>query len=98
MRGDGDLALLRRTLDEIQPIMSLFESHAAVIQQGLAQSRYPGARIESHHNLATALMRLVGAQKVSQYTDRAAEVGLAMQAGRVELLYRRLQASPAEGG
>jgi len=57
--------------------MSLFESHAAVIQQSLAQSRYPGARIEAHSNLATALARLLGAQKMSQYTERAGEPGCA---------------------
>ncbi len=97
-RGEADLQTLRRALDEIQPIMSLFESHAAVIQQSLAQSRYPGARIEAHSNLATALARLLGAQKMSQYTERAVEVSQAMRAGRLDLLYRRLHEPQAQGG
>lgn len=48
---------------------------------------FPNAHIESHFNLATLLMRLIGARKVAQYTDGLPQVSAVVASGSVELLY-----------
>jgi len=67
--------------------MTLLESHAAYVQGRLRQAYFPEARIESHFNLGTLLMRWVGAGKVAQYTDGLPKVAAAVASGSVESLY-----------
>lgn len=88
--GQPDLGQIRQLMGEIQPVMTLLESHAAYIQGHLQQFQFPQARIESHFNLGTVLMRLVGAGKVAQYTDGLPQVAGAYAAGKVDALYTGL--------
>jgi len=85
--GDPNLQPLLQIMGQIRPIMTLLESHAAYIQDRLREAYLPEARIESHFNLATLLMRLVGSSKVAQYTDGLPQVAAAVASGRVESLY-----------
>jgi hypothetical protein len=85
--GAPDLEQVRQIAAQIQPIMTLLESHAAYVQGRLRQAYFPEARIESHFNLGTLLMRVIGAAKVAQYTDGLPQVAAAVASGRVELLY-----------
>lgn len=84
---DTDIQHMRQMLEQVQPIMTLLESHAAYVQGLLRQTNFPKARVESHFNLATLLMRLFGAPKVAQYTDGLPQVAAAVKAGRLESLY-----------
>jgi len=85
-----DLMSMRLYFEQIQPIMTLLESHATYIQGYLKQVYFPEAHIESHFNLGTLLMRLVGAPKVAQYTDGLPQVAEAVKSGRIESLYASL--------
>jgi len=85
--GNPDLGQVRRIMGEIQPIMTLLESHAAYVQAQLKQARFPQARIESDFNLGTLLMRLVGAGKIAQYSDGLPQVSAAAASGRIDSLY-----------
>lgn len=88
--GYPDLGQIRRIMGEIQPIMTLLESHATYVQGRLKAARFPEGRIESHFNLGTLLMRLIGAGKVAQYTDGLPQVSAAVASGTVESLYAGL--------
>ena len=85
--ADPNFSQILRTIDEINPIMTLLESHAAYIQSILKQACFPNAIIESHFNLATLLMSLVGAQKLAQYTDGLPQIKAATASGNVGALY-----------
>ncbi|MHB9130706.1 MAG: hypothetical protein ACYDBB_06410 [Armatimonadota bacterium] len=74
-------------LDDVQRVMTLFESHAFYVQQTLAQSYYPTARITKHFNLPNLLIRIFGGKKIAQYTDALPEVEAAAATGSVDALY-----------
>jgi len=82
--------LINREMEKIKPIMSLLESHAHYIQAILKQKYYPGAKIESHFNIATILMKIFGKAKVSQYTERIFDVKKATTNGNINSLYSNL--------
>lgn len=86
----ADVKSLIPKMEEIRPIMTLIESHARFIQEHLKQTYFPNAKIESHFNLATLLMRLFGKQKISQYTEGLADVASAAKRGDVNSLFKRL--------
>jgi len=77
------------TLMEIRSIMTLFESHATVVQHTLNKNFYPDAMIESHWSLPTMIFHLVGAEKLSQYRDGIPMVVEAMERGTIDDLYQR---------
>lgn len=77
------------SVDQVKPIMTLLESHANFIQAILERDHFPNARIESHFNIATLLMRLLGRKKLSQYTDGIPAVADAMQQGTVDELFAK---------
>lgn len=85
--GAFDFDGFKESINEIQALMTLMESHAAVVQQKLVEEYYPEAKIESHWNLATLFFSLVGAKKVSQYQDGVPMVLAAMQRGTIDSLY-----------
>jgi hypothetical protein len=87
--GAFDFDGFKEAINEIQTLMTLMESHAAVVQQKLVEEYYPEAKIESHWNLATLFFRVVGAKKVSQYQDGVPMVLAAMQRGTIDALYRQ---------
>jgi len=87
-QGDASLQGLLRRIDEIRPIMTLIESHANYVQAVLAQTHFPGARIESHFSLATLLLRVFGRPKTAQYTEAIPTVAAATTAGDIDSLYR----------
>jgi hypothetical protein len=89
-RDHVDLQDTLRLLDQVQPIMTLLESHAHFIQDLLKQTTYPNARIEAHFNIATLLMRLVGVGKVAQYTDALPQVSAAAKAGKMDALFQNV--------
>lgn len=88
--GKADVKSLIPKMEEIRPIMTLIESHARYIQEQLKQIYFPDAKIETHFNLATLLMRLFGKRKISQYTDGIADVASASRKGDVDSLFKRL--------
>jgi hypothetical protein len=85
--GAFDFDGVKETINQIQELMTLMESHAAVVQQRLVEEYYPEAKIESHWNLATLLFSLLGAKKVSQYQDGVPMVLAAMQRGTIDSLF-----------
>lgn len=91
MRG-GSFADAMRTMQEVQPIMTLMESHAWHVQE-LLRERMPGARIESHFNLPSLLMRVFGRRKLSQYRGKVPAVRQAMADGTIQDLYANMQAA-----
>jgi hypothetical protein len=91
MHGEAvDLQRSRQIAEELRPIMSLIESHAAYVQQLVKLAYFPDARIETHFNLASLLMRFVGADKLAQYTNALPQVAQAAAAGKLESLYNSL--------
>jgi len=46
--GQVDLQKLRRYFEEVQPLMTLIESHASYVQGVLCQRYFPQAQIEHH--------------------------------------------------
>lgn len=87
----GGLAQALDKIGELQGVMTLLESHAHYIQQTLHRTRFPNAVIESHFSLPTLLLRLVGARKLSQYTDGIPTVQEAMARDEVDELYERVR-------
>jgi len=88
--GNADLKNLIQKMEKIRPIMTLIESHARFVQEQLKQIYFPNAKIESHFNLATLLLRMFGRQKMSQYTEGIADVASATKSGDVDSLFKRL--------
>jgi len=84
--GSGSVAALR-ALERLQEIMTLFESHAAYVEQSVKWLYLPRAEVVSHFNIATVLFRMLGAQKICQYTDGVPRVAAAAAAGAVDALY-----------
>ena len=74
-------------LARIQEIMTLFESHAAYVEQSVRRLYLPRAEVASHFNIAAVLFRMLGAQKICQYTDGVPRVAAAAAAGHVDALY-----------
>jgi hypothetical protein len=88
MKSDTtDIARIQMIFEHIQPIMTLLESHATYIQGKLKQTYFPNAQIETHFNIASSLMRLIGMPKIAQYTQGLPQVSAAVQSGNIELLY-----------
>lgn len=79
-----------RKIDKVKQLMTVIESHAYYVQQLLQQSHFPDAKIESHFNFATLLMKLFGQEKISQYTEGIPQVKAAMASGDIDSLYRSL--------
>jgi hypothetical protein len=90
MKSDTtDFTRMRLYFKQIQPVMTLLESHAAYVQGLLKQAHFPDARVETHFNIATLLMRLVGAPKMAQYTEGLPGVAAAVRRGNLDSLYAR---------
>ncbi len=87
----GGLPQAFEKIRELQGVMTLLESHAHYIQESLHRTRFPNAKIESHFSLPTLLLRLVGAKKLSQYTDGIPAVQEAVARGEVDELYDRVR-------
>jgi len=88
MKSDTtNITKMRLIFEQIQPIMTLLESHATYIQVFLKQTYFPDARVETHFNIAALLMRLVGMPKIAQYTDAIPQVAAAATSGNIESLY-----------
>jgi hypothetical protein len=85
--SDMDFRQTMQIMDEIQPIMTLLESHAAYVQGILQRTCFPNAHIESQFNLATLLMRLIGARKIAQYSDELPQINAAVASVKVNSLY-----------
>ena len=85
-----DFDLLHLAFEQVQPIMTILESHASYVQALLQQTYYPAGKIETPFNLARLLMRLVGGPKLAQYTDGLSQINAAYQAGDIERLYRSI--------
>ena len=88
MKSDiANIPRLRFIFEQIQPIMTLLESHATYIQVFLKQTYFPDGRVETHFNIAALLMRLVGMPKIAQHTDGIPQVAAAAKSGNIESLY-----------
>jgi hypothetical protein len=93
MRPKGLLDLWQKTND-VNRIMTLIEGHATWVHEQL-QRIYPNARIRRHHfSILTALLRIVAAAKVHQYTAGKRLVAQAGDPASIEELYR-VYAPPA---
>ena len=89
--GKAMLPTLRRLMETITPVMNLIESHALFVQALIGRTYFPHARLESHHDLASLLMRVFGRRKLRQYTDGLPAVAKAAADGTVESLYENLR-------
>ncbi len=89
-QSPGSLSLHEfiQTLKEIRTMMTLVESHAVFIQNVLAKSHFSQAQVEAHFSLPVLLFRLLGQEKISQYTDGLPAVAEAAAAGNVDMLFR----------
>jgi len=87
--GSADLKKLRGYFEEVQPHMTLIESHASYVQAILNQRYFPQAQIEHHSSLPALLFRVLGYGKVAQYTEGLPQVAAAMQQGNVDGLFRK---------
>lgn len=88
MKSDAtNITKMRLIFDQMQPIMTLLESHATYIQGLLKRTYFPDARVETHFNIAMLLMCLVGMPKIAQYTDGIPQVAAAATSGNIESLY-----------
>lgn len=87
---ETSLQPMQQIFAQVQPIMTLLESHAAYIQGVIKQKYLPEAKVEKHFNLATLLLRLIGAPKVAQYTDGLPQVAGAAQSGSLDALFTQL--------
>ncbi len=87
----GGLTNALEKLRELQGVMTLLESHAHYIQEMLHRTRFPNAVIESHFNLPSLLLRVVGAKKLSQYTGGIPAVQEAVARGEVDSLYSKVR-------
>lgn len=72
---------------KIQSLMTLMESHAYYVQETLHGNVYPGARIESHFDLPSILMRTFGRRKLIQYTAQLPAIAQATETGTLQDLY-----------
>ena len=85
--GQVDLQKLRGYFEEVQPLMTLIESHASYVQGVLCQRYFPQAQIEHHFSLPVLLFRVLGYGKVAQYTEGLPQVTTAMQQGNIDRLF-----------
>ena len=83
----ANMTKMQLIFNQMQPIMTLLESHATYIQGFLKQSYFPTARIETHFNIAALLMRLVGMPKIAQYTNGLPQIASAARSGNLKSLY-----------
>ena len=87
---ENNLQPIQQIFAQIQPVMTVLESHAAYVQGVIKQKYLPHAQVEKHFNLATLLLRLIGAPKVAQYTDGLPQVAGAVQSGSLDALFTQL--------
>ena len=85
--GQVDLQKLRGYFEEVQPLMTLIESHASYVQGVLCQRYFPQAQIEHHLSLPVLLFRVLGYGKGAQYTEGLPQVATAMQQGSIDRLF-----------
>jgi hypothetical protein len=88
--ADIYLQAIQQIIEQIQPVMTLLESHAAYIQGSLKENYFPNAKVETPFNIAVLLMKIIGAQKIAQYSDGLPEIAEAVALGKVDALYARL--------
>jgi hypothetical protein len=87
--GQIDFQSVLGYYEQIKPLMTLVESHAAFVQGILHREIYPNARIEQRFSLPVILFRILGAGKVNQYTGGLSRVAAAMQNGSLDRLFDR---------
>lgn len=90
LQEGASLGEAMRKIDKVKQLMTVIESHAYYVQQLLQKSHFPDAKIESHFNFATLLMKLFGQEKISQYTEGIPQVKAAVASGDIDSLYRNL--------
>jgi len=87
-QSDADAGEVSRLYEQIQPVMTTLESHAAFVQGRLTNLHFPGAQIESHFNLASIIFRLFAGAKTSQYTQGLPAVTDAYLNDRMDELFQ----------
>lgn len=86
--GEVDPGRVRLFFDEVQPIMTLIESHASYVQQELHRRHFPAAQIERQNSLPAVLFRVLGFGKTAQYTQGLPQVTAAVEQGGIDRLFR----------
>jgi hypothetical protein len=86
--GQADLHKLLGYYQQVQPLMTLIESHASYVQGVLCQRYFPQAQIEHHTSLPALLFRVLGYGKVAQYTEGLPQVAAAVNQGTLDGLFR----------
>ena len=81
-------ALQVQLLANVQPVMTLMESHATYITEIIRRLYLPNGVLESHFSLAQVLFRLLGAKKLGQYSGGVETVAKAAQTGSIDDLFR----------
>lgn len=86
----GSLKDAMARIRDIEPIMTLLESHAFYVQEKLRYTKFPGAKIEKHFNLPTLLMRVFGRRKIKQYHKGIPLLIRNQVMGNVDSLYQQI--------
>ena len=86
----GSLKKAMARIRDIEPIMTLLESHAAYVQERLRSTRFYEAKIETHFNLPTLLMRVFGRRKLKQYHTGIPSVIRNQVMGNIDSLYQQI--------
>ena len=84
------MAGIQARFDEVQPLMTMIESHASYVQGVLSRLYYPNAQIEHHFTLPVLLFRALGYGKLAQYTEGLPQVSAAMQRGGMDSLFQSM--------
>lgn len=87
LSGHAGVRAVRAKIAELQPLMTLMESHAYYVQELLGTSHFYRAMVKSRSGLATLALRIFGGVKLSQYKGDVSAVKEAMAADKIDSLY-----------
>lgn len=88
--SDGDAAV-RDALEEIDAIMTLFESHAHFVELEIKRLYLPHGVVESHFDMLSLIFHYVGQQKLSQYVEGIPAISSAVRSGTLDALFRSFE-------
>lgn len=80
---------IHRRLAEVEPVMTLIESHAFYIQERIRTRYYPDARIEHHRTLLTIILEWLNGSGENRYTRGLPAIEQAYAGGDIEALFRQ---------
>ncbi len=82
-----DMNAVNLHLTQVEPVMTLFESHAAFIQQRIKERYYPQARIEEHFTLLATILEFLFGARQNRYTRGLPAIDAAYAEGKIDDLF-----------